>query len=68
MSARGATGAQLWVLNRLGWLKLDTDSIERDVDAPVSAAGSVTNERASELIALAFSRGLYTPHREKGGS
>jgi hypothetical protein len=62
IGALHATGAQLWVLNQLGWLRLDTEAIDGDADELVSATGSVTNESVSDLIALAVTRGLYTPN------
>jgi hypothetical protein len=58
-----ATGPQLWVLNKLGWLRVDTDALAAaDVAPPVFDNGAaVSFESACELIALAVSRGFHTP-------
>jgi hypothetical protein len=62
MSARTATGPQLWVLNRLGWLKVDTDALETEGAEQLIPENGValTTDSASDLINLAVTRGLYT--------
>ena len=58
-----ATGPQLWVLNKLGWLRVSTDALEAEgAESLIPENGNaITIESASDLINLAAVRGLYAP-------